>query len=139
MELRSLKLNHGLMQCLPADEFKTYLRQHNIKVRNSTEIWPQGNAPVEIINKSLNKAIVAAHTEGKNWREAIWDFILAHNSTPHTTTKLAPATIRFGRDIRSFIPDISTLICKELLNRDTQASERDQIRKAKNKANADKH
>ena len=82
-----------------ATEFKNYLPEQNIKLRTSTEIWPQGNAAVEIVKKSLNKAIVAVSAEGKNWRKAIWDFILAHNATTHTTTKLAPATLCFGRAI----------------------------------------
>ena len=86
---------------------------------------------MEIVNKSLNKTI----TEGKNWRKAIWDFILAHNATPHTATKLASANLRFGRAIRSFLQYISSTapISEEILNRDLQAAKRDQLRKFQNK------
>ena len=123
------------------ENFKLKKNPKKLKLHNSTKIWPQGNAAVEIVNKSLNKAIVAANTEGKNWRKAFWDFILTHNVTPHTTTKLAPATVRFGRAIRSVLPDVSstTPISKEILNRDLQAAQRDNLRKFHTKSYADKH
>ena len=65
--------------------------------------------------------------------------ILVHNATPHTTTKLAPETLRLGRAIRSFLPDISgtTPISEEILNRDLQAAKRHQLQKSHNKSYAD--
>ena len=58
---------------------------------------------------------------------------MAHNATPHTTTKLAA--------IQSFLPDISntTPISKEILNRDLQVAQCDQLPKFQNKSYADKH
>ena len=44
--------------------------------------------------------------ENKSWRSELYKFLLNYRGTPHSTTKVAPATALFGRTIRSKLPGL---------------------------------
>ena len=51
---------------LISDEFKDYLKQHGIKLRNVTPYSPWVNGEVERFNRSPKKANQCAYAEGKD-------------------------------------------------------------------------
>ena len=59
-----------------AKEFGSYLRDHGITHRQVTPYWPQANSEVERFNRTLEKAIRAATTEGKDWKNELNTFLL---------------------------------------------------------------
>ena len=100
--LRHSFATHGLPECIVTDngppflskEFKTYLQEHGITHHRVTPYWPQAN--VERQNRTLCKAIRAAHAKGKDWRTELDVFLLACRSTPHCVTGRSQAELLFN-------------------------------------------
>ena len=51
---------------LVANEIEDYLKELGVEHRHTTPLWPRANGEVERQNRTLLKAIRAAHAEGKN-------------------------------------------------------------------------
>ena len=64
----------------------------------------QANGLVESFIKPLKKAIRTAHTQGQVWQKELPKFLLNYRTTPHTTTKVAPAQLLFNRVVNNGIP-----------------------------------
>ena len=112
---------------LISDEFKQYLKQHGIKLRNVTPYSPWVNGEVERFNRSLKKANQCAHAEGKDWRKELNKFLLLYRTTPHATTGQCPATVFFGRGIKNDIPEYN-----KDEPQDTKLDRKDREKKEKN-------
>ena len=112
---------------LISNEFKQYLRQHGIKLRNVTPYSPWVNGEVERFNRSLKKANQCAHAEGKDWRKELNKFLLLYRTTPHATTGQCPATVFFGRGIKNDIPEYN-----KDEPQDTKLDRKDREKKEKN-------
>ena len=105
---------HGLPEAIVTDnghqfvaeEFDLYLREHGITHRRVTPYWPQANSEVERFNRTLEKAIRAANTEGKDWISELNTFLLNYRATAHCTTGKSPAVLLFGREIRTKLPSL---------------------------------
>ena len=80
-----------------------------VKHKLTTPFWPRTNGEVERQNRSLLKAMRAAHAEKKNWQTELNKYLLAYRSTAHTTTSKSPAEMLYGRKISSKLPDIGEL------------------------------
>ena len=80
-----------------------------VKHKLTTPLWPRANGEVERQNRSLLKAIRAAHAEKKNWRTELNNYPLAYRSTAHTTTGKSAAEMLYGRNISTKLPDIGEL------------------------------
>ena len=78
-------------------DFKSFLNSCGIKHRLITPYWPAANATVERINKTLAKAIKAAHAEGLNWKQELSKFLMMYRATPHLSTGISPAELFLGR------------------------------------------
>uniref|UniRef100_W5LW65 ribonuclease H n=1 Tax=Lepisosteus oculatus TaxID=7918 RepID=W5LW65_LEPOC len=61
---------------------------------------------VDTFHRYLKKALRAAATEGKKWREELPKILLANRSTPHRASGETPANLIFGRDIRTKLPNV---------------------------------
>ena len=122
-----------------AEEFDSYLRDHSITHRRVTPYWPQANSEVERFNRTLEKAIRAATTEGKDWKNEINTFLLNYRATPHCTTGKSPAVLLFGREIRTKLPSLNarTLPASQANVVDPTVFEHDRCQKAKMKKYAD--
>lgn len=110
-------------------EFTSYLSSCGIKHRRVTPYWPQANSEVERFNRTIEKAIRAAHLENKNWKEELDTFLLNYRSTPHCTTGQPPAVLLFGRNIRNKIPAVLPVspteeIPETILQRDGEKKEK---------------
>ncbi|CAB4037087.1 Transposon Tf2-6 poly, partial [Paramuricea clavata] len=139
---------HGLPEAIVTDngpqfvaeEFDLYLREHGITHRRVTPYWPQANSEVERFNRTLEKAIRAANTEGKDWKSELNTFLLNYRATAHCTTGKSPAVLLFGREIRTKLPSLNTSRSPASTSPvvDPAILERDRCQKAKMKKYADK-
>ena len=115
---------------------ETFLKQKGIHHRKICPYWPRANGEVERFNRTLMKAIKAAHTDRKDWRKELPQFLLNYRATPHTTTGKTPAKLLMGREIRTKVPQLITEVNKPAVS---EARARDAAQKAKYKEAADHH
>ncbi len=86
-----------------SEDFAKYLEFMGIRHRKITPLWPRANAETERFMRTLKKS-----TRGKtNWKQEMHKLLLAYRATPHSTTGIAPATVLFGRDIRTRLPTLT--------------------------------
>ena len=57
-------------------------------------------------NRTLLKSLKIAEAEGKKWRDGLPKFLLAHRSTPHSSTGATPAFMMFGSELRTKLPEL---------------------------------
>ena len=57
-------------------------------------------------NRTLLKSLKIAEAEGKKWRDELPKFLLAHRTTPHSSTGATPAFMMFGRELRTKLPEL---------------------------------
>ena len=89
---------------------------------------------MERFMQPLEKAIRTANIEGKNWKRAIFKFLLNYRATQHSTTGHPPATLPFNRNIRTKLPHP---VKESKSNIHRQLKEKDLIAKARMKTCAD--
>ena len=100
----SVKSNNGPQ--FISQVFKDFLVEHGIEHRTSPPLWPQANGEVERQNRTLLKALKTAQVEGKRWQDELQKFLLAYRSTPEASTGATPAFLKFGREIRTKLPEL---------------------------------
>ena len=143
--LRKIFAMHGLPEevvtdnraNLVSEEFKNFLATHGIKYRKVMPYWPQANAAVERFNRTIEKAICTTHAEGKDWHTDMFIFLLNYHATPHATTGKSPALLHLGREIRTKVPQIETLMSNDLSAALQSAQTKDRQAKKSTKAYAD--
>ena len=115
--LEKLFTSHGIPETLRTDngsnlvnhEMEEFLDELEIKhKRTINPLWPRANGEVERQNKSLLKAMLVGHTEGKPWQRELQKYQLAYRSTPHTTTGVSPAELLYGRRIGTKMPEFES-------------------------------
>lgn len=120
-----------------SEDIRKFMKENKINHRKITPLWPQGNAEAENFMKPLKKCIQAASVENKNWKKELYTFLLNYRTTPHCTTKIAPATALFGRTIRNKLPAIpSTVLDMVRVNQEIDTADR--TAKEKRKVYTDK-
>lgn len=116
----SLKTDNGPQ--FISKEFSEFCEQFGIEHRRTTPYWPQANGEVERINRTIGKRLkISQETEGSDWQWDLRMFILMQNSTPHSTTGVAPSTLMFGRLLRDKLPGLMTttkMILEEIRDQD---------------------
>ena len=116
---------------------RNFMAENKINHHKITPLWPQGNAEAENFMKPLKKCIQAAYMENKSWRTELYKFLLNYRATPHSTTKIAPATALFGRTIRSKLPGLpATVENMDEINK--KIDQEDKIAKQNRKLYADR-
>ena len=116
--LRKIFAVHGLPEKvvtdnganLASEEFQNFLETQGIQPRKVTPYWPQANAEVERKNRTIEKAICTAHVEGKDWRTDMFTFLLNYRETRHAMTGASPALLHLGREIRTKVPQVETVV-----------------------------
>ena len=51
------------------------------------------------------KRLQIAQAKGKHWKKEVGKYLIAHRSTPQTTTAVSPAELLFGSKIRTKLPE----------------------------------
>ena len=80
--------------------------------------------------KPLTKISQTAKIENKNWKSEVYKFLFAYRSTPHSSTKVAPAELMFNRKIRYTIPNSSYEVAEDIQKK---VEENDLLSKERNK------
>jgi hypothetical protein len=73
------------------------------KHRKITPLWTRANAESERFMKTIGKAIRAARTEHRSWKQEIYTFLRNYCAT----TDMSPAEILFGRKSNTKLPDLT--------------------------------
>ncbi|XP_033097625.1 uncharacterized protein K02A2.6-like [Anneissia japonica] len=87
-------------------EFSQFAQYSGFKHRKVTPLWPRANGEVERMMRNLKKLYRTATAEQQNWRQALNKYLRNHRATPHSSTGMPPATLMFGREIRTRLPEI---------------------------------
>ena len=89
-----------------SEEFEEFLSKNGIEHQKSPPLWPQANGEVERQNRTLLKVLKIAQVEGKRWKDELNKFLLAYRTTPHCTTGMTPASLMFGRELKTKLPEL---------------------------------
>lgn len=123
----SLKTDNGPQ--FISNELNDFCEEFGIKHIRTTPYWPQANGEVERFNRSIGKRLkISQETYGSDWKWDLRMFVLMHNSTPHSTTGVAPSTLMFGRVLKDKLPGLMTRggnILEEIQDRDWEKKTRD--------------
>ena len=76
-------------------EFERFCNIMGIKRRSSTPYWPRGNGECERFMPNLTKVFINATLNNTAWQLELNFFLAAYRSTPHSSTKIAPASLLF--------------------------------------------
>jgi hypothetical protein len=87
-------------------EFKAFLDRYGVRHRRICPLHPQANGATERLNRCINKVVRAAIAEGRNWRNALDDWLAAYRTTPHSATGVPPVELLMGRRINDSIPSL---------------------------------
>ena len=103
-------------------EFAQYLDNMGIQHCKITPLWPRANAETERFMRTIKKVI---RGKPSNWKQEMHKLLLAYRATPHTSTGMAPATVLFGREIRTKLPSLAQppKVDSDLRAADTAAKE----------------
>lgn len=114
-----------------SEEFRKFADTLGFKHRKITPLWPRANAESERFMKTIGKAIRAANTEHRSWKQEIHTFLRNYRATPHATTGQSPGKLMFGRNFNVKIPQFQTAKPPE----DRKLRETDKKKKGKMKQN----
>jgi hypothetical protein len=56
--------------------------------------------------RTIKKVVKTATVEHKKWKQEMHRFLRNFRATPHTTTKIPPATALFGRALKTKLPEL---------------------------------
>ena len=114
-------------------EFASFPDDLGFKHRKVTPKWARANEEVERFLRTVKKVIKTAKLEHKNPKQELNRLLRNYRATPHSTTRVAPATALFGRPMKTKIPELTNATpCS-----DPEIQERDRSAKAKMKKHAD--
>lgn len=87
---------------------RKFCKEFGIEQQKTTPYWPQANGEVERMNNTILKRLrISQETQGADWKWDLRNFLLMYNSTPHTTTGVAPSLLMFGRILRDKLPSVT--------------------------------
>ena len=112
-------------------EFASFADDLGFKHRKVTPKWARANGEVERFVRTVKKVIKTAKLERKNPKQELNRLLRNYRATPHSTTRVAPATALFGRPMKTKLPELTTP------RSDLEIRERDRSAKAKIKKHAD--
>ena len=112
-------------------EFVVFADDLGFKHRKVTPKWARVNGEVERFVCTMKKVTKTAKVEHKNYRRELNRLLRNYRATPHSTTRIAPAIVLFGRPTKTKLPELTTP-CS-----DPEIRERDQTAKVKMKEHAD--
>lgn len=82
-----------------AQIFNDFCTKFGIRLTYSTTSHPQTNAISERINQSIKSTIIALESDGYNFFNAVKIHQMMYNSSVHSSTKLSPNFVHFGREL----------------------------------------
>ncbi|GFR69981.1 polyprotein [Elysia marginata] len=104
-----------------SEEFKTFMYTNNIRHVRSAPYHPATNGIAERMVQSFKNAMKAAKHDKGTIHLKLARFLLAYRNAPHSTTGETPATLMFGRRLRTKLD-----ICSPNLKSSVEAKQRQQ-------------
>ncbi|KAK2149695.1 hypothetical protein LSH36_441g00020 [Paralvinella palmiformis] len=95
-----VKLDNG--PSFNSEQFKQFSEYLGFHHRRITPYWTRANGQAGRFIRTLKHQ----RTTGKPLKQGLYTFIRNYRATPHTSTKIAPATALFGRAIRVRLPEV---------------------------------
>lgn len=90
---------------LVSDEIEGFFRKNGIRHIKTPPYNPQSNGPAECsvktVKNKLKSALNDPNNVNVNIQTLLCRFLLLHNNIPNCTSSLVPATLMFGRKLRS--------------------------------------
>ncbi|XP_041471791.1 uncharacterized protein K02A2.6-like [Lytechinus variegatus] len=114
-------------------EFAKFAHYVGFSHRKITPRWPRANGEVERLMHTLKKVVRTAVAESKSWKQELYRFLRNYRATPHATTSEAPATLMFGRPLRTRLPEVPRQV------ENSRVRDRDSQNKSRMKRNAERH
>ena len=117
-------------------EFKDTLASWGIEHTTVTEYWPQANGQVERFNQVLEKHILTAQAERKDWKLTIPIMLLNYRNTPHRMAGQTPSSLLMNRKIRTKLPSIprQSNDDTDVRKKDKEEKEKEEIHRLKAKS-----
>ena len=75
-------------------------------------LHPRANGIVENFMRNLNKILRIANMKKRNWKSALYNYLLAYRVSPNMSTKVPPALLLNNKVPRTKIPAVSHEIDK---------------------------
>ena len=120
--MEKMFLTHGVPETVRTDNgppfngkaFKSFSERIGFQTQKVTPLWPEANGQAEAFMKCLGKIVRTAHIENKDWKAALYRFLLAYRATPHPSTGVAPAKLMYpGRPYRTLLPNQTSVAVSE--------------------------
>lgn len=90
-----------------SEALQEFCKEHGVELRKTTPYWPQANGEVERANRDLKKRLqISQESSQVDWKWDLRMYLLMYNSTPHSTTGVAPSALMFGRVLRDKLPTL---------------------------------
>lgn len=107
-----------------SEALNKFCLEFGIELVKTSPYWPQANGEVERANRSLKKRLqISQETPHSDWKWDLRMYLLMYNSTPHSTTGVAPSALMFGRVLRDKLPSIPSFenkLTEEVSDRDRE-------------------
>ena len=102
--LRRIFARYGIPKEIVTDNAQTFcsasfahlMDEFGIKHRRITPNYPRVNGEVERVNRSINKVVKTAIADGRNWRSALDEWLLAYRNSTFNHREISSAN-----DVRS--------------------------------------
>jgi transposase InsO family protein len=72
-----------------SQEFRKFADNMGFKHIKITPLWPRANAESKWFMRTIGKAIRAAHTQHRSWKQEIRTFLRNYRAIPHATTDMS--------------------------------------------------
>ena len=110
--------------CFKSSEFSYFAKDLGFKHRKITPCWPRANGEAERMVRTLKKVLRISHTEHVSFKQLLNRFLRNYRATPHPSTGEAPATLMFGRPMRTKLPEVTKITPNpEVIDRDNHQKE----------------
>lgn len=86
--------------------FAEYAKLMGFRHRKITPLWPRANGKCERFMRNLGKVVTGAQVSGKPWKQELNKFLRTYRSTPHSSTKVAPAMLLLNRTNLTRLPEL---------------------------------
>ncbi|XP_062711240.1 uncharacterized protein K02A2.6-like [Aedes albopictus] len=117
--------------------FNEYWKGKGIEIRKAVPLSPQSNGAVERQNQGIIKAMSASRIDGRNWRNALQEYVHRHNTlVPHSRLAVTPFELMVGWKHRGTFPSLWGGASNEELDRE-EVRDRDAETKLSSKMYAD--
>ena len=108
-ELRRLFAAYGLPLQLVSDngpqftssEFTSFLKRNGVKHIRSAPYHPSSNGAAERFVQAFKRAMKVSEKSNASFNHQLNNFLLSYQSTPHSTTNVAPCSLFIGRQVRT--------------------------------------